>query len=117
MLFGYHYSAAEIAAALRAVAARLDALPEDTDLPETYVSLEVQISERDGDNAAARIAAVDALVSVLLPDSPATTHEDGPDRWTHRVPYTADRNIAGLNVQVYAPDVSAPNSAALTPAV
>jgi hypothetical protein len=114
MSFRYLYSPAEITAALRTVAARLDTLPEDTQIPETFVSLDIQITRYGGDGAT-RMAAVDALVSALLPDlvAVAEEHEDTGER-TYRIPHAHARAIDGLIVNLYAPDVPAP--AALAPA-
>ncbi len=109
----YLHTAAEIAAALRAVAVRLDAMP-DTELPDLAVTLSIQVCEWSTTDVAARIAAIDALAAATVA-APATTQQLGDGGWLNRTGSTPAPDTGGIDISVYGA-VPAPADAGLTPA-
>jgi hypothetical protein len=90
----------QIASALRAMAFRLDTIP-DMAMPGMAVSLNVQASRFGEVGPRSRISTVNALTEGLLYTSAATFPYNSSGLLTHKVPYTSNREVGGVTVSIF----------------
>lgn len=94
----YLHTPAEIAAALRALAADIAAIPA-AELPDLAVHIMIQAAEHGG-TPTERTAAVDLVAAHALGAAPSTRRLSGGS-WHHGTNYAQERRPDGIEVSVF----------------